>query len=329
MKLHEIDVKTFNDLVKAEPDSSIYQTSYYADHMVSKGYRAVFLEVVDDKDICQGLSALLLKKESFLSRSFTAYAPYGFLFNYYDEPSFRVFHEMLMGYLKQQKVGKLIIEPQVDEGNAMVLRMLNDLGYRKESDLSIYEEYVARHENEVSDQNVILKIRSEEDGKIFEKLNENKNNDEVKIFNDLKAHALAYIAQLDSVKSKRAIEESLSQLEDFISKHKDDYKFVEEVADKENEAAKLKKVYNSIVRYEKAGNEDPDVAAYCVSLFSDKCTIMFRMNSDKEDFFHCEKEIIDQICADCLNRGIIKVDSGEKFCYSYERKLLGRFALKI
>ena len=53
------------------------------------------------------------------------------------------------------------------------------------------------------------------------------------------------------------------------------------------------------------------------------------MNIDKDDLFKAEKIIVDQICADCLNRGIIKVDSEENFAYAVPRQLLGRYSLKI
>ena len=57
--------------------------------------------------------------------------------------------------------------------------------------------------------------------------------------------------------------------------------------------------------------------------------IINRAIIDKEDLFKAEKIIVDQICADCLNRGIIKVDSEENFAYAVPRQLLGRYSLKI
>ncbi|MCR4856554.1 MAG: aminoacyltransferase [Erysipelotrichaceae bacterium] len=329
MKLHETDVKHFNDLAKAEPDSTIYQTSFWSDYMVAKGYDAAFLEATDDQDICQGLTLLLMKKESVFSRGLSAYAPYGILFNYYDGSSFRQFHELFVGYLKQKKVNKLIIEPQVDADNRKICKLLEELGYEKESDLSVFEVFPDHHVNAISDPNVILKIRCEDNAATLNKLAEKNDKENLKIYENLKGHALNYIAQLDCFKSRRAIEESLTALNDYVSEHKDDYKFVEDVAEKEKQISDLKKLFNTIIRYEQKYSQDPDIAAYCVSLFSDKSTIMFRLSSDKDDLFHAEKEIIDQICADSLNRGIIRVDSGERFCYSSERKLIGRYVLKI
>ena len=327
MKLYETDVKRFNDLVKAEPDATIYQTSFWADYMVQNGYKPLFLEMRDDKEICQGLSMLLLKKESFFSNKLTAYAPLGFLINWYDSSAFTAFHELLVRYLKENRVNKLIIEPQVDQNDLPAKKMLEEAGYVKEGDLSVYEVDPVIHQNALCDPNIVLKIRSEESRTIFEKFAEKNDAENLKIFDSLKGHALSYIACLDRLKSRRSLEENLSNLENYISQHKNDYKFVEDIAEKENQVRHLKKVLNAVNRFE--GPQDPDIAAVCVSLFSDKCTIMFKTGIDTEDLFHAEKEIIDQICTDCLNRGIIKIDSGERFYYSSERKLLGRYSLKI
>ncbi len=326
MKLHETDVNHFNEYAYAEPDSTIYQTSFWSDYMVTKGCSPVFIEACDDNDTCIGLSSLLLKKESFVSGKLTAYAPFGFLINYYDEALFTEFEDMLEGYLRQKKVSKLIIEPQVDDSENLVRKMLENLGYVRENDLSIYEENVEDHVDGLNDLNIILKIRCTDDISVLESLASGKEDREkLKIFDCLKKHAKCYVAQLDSFKSLRAIENSLADNEAFISEHRNDYKFVEAIADRENENKRLKKLFNVIKRQ----NEDPDVTAICVSDFSDKCSIIFSMSRDKEDLFHTEKAIIDQICADCKNRGIIRIDSKSEFTYSREKKLLGRFSLKI
>lgn len=330
MKLQETDIETFNQLVSAEPDATIYQTSFWADQMVAKGYRAIFLKAVDDNDICIALCMLLLKKESFVSGKYVAYAPFGFLINYYDEVLLRQFHDMLSGYLLQEKVSKLIIEPQVAYGDYSVNRTLIALGYEKEEDLSIYEEHVGTHENALSDPNVVLKIRCIEDDSVFRKLiKDRKESDKLKIFENLKQHGLCYAAQLDCFKSKRALEQSVAACEQFIRVHKDDYKYTEALSEKENEAKQLKKVFNTINKYERSLGEDPDIAAMCISDFSDRYTIMFKTNLDQENLFNAEKEIVDQVCADCKNRGIIKVDSTDPFAYCSEKKLLGRYTVKI
>lgn len=326
MKLHETDANHFNDYASAEPDSSIYQTSFWSDYMATRGYSPVFIEACDDSDTSVCLSSLLLRKESFVSSKLTAYAPFGFLINYYDEFSFRQFEEMLEGYLKQKKVSKLIIEPQVVCDERLVQKMLEDLGYVKEEDLSIYEEDVNDHVDALNDLNIVLKIRCTDDISPLESLASGKeDNEKLKIFRCLSGHAKCYVAQIDSFKSLRAIENSLADNEAFISEHRNDYKYVEAIADRENENKRLKKLFNVIKRQD----EDPDIAAICVSDYSDKCSIIFGMNKDREDLFHTEKAIIDQICADCKNRGIIRIDSKSEFIYSKEKKLLGRFSLKI
>ena len=190
MKLHETDAIHFNDYASAEPDSTIYQTSFWSDYMDIRGYSPVFIEACDDSDTCIGLSSLLLKKESFVSSKLAAYAPFGFLINYYDESQFREFEDMLEGYLRQKKVSKLIIEPQVDDGERLVSKMLEDLGYVKEEDLSIYEENIKDHVDALNDLNIVLKIRCTDDISVLESLASGKEDKEkLKIFDCLSKHA--------------------------------------------------------------------------------------------------------------------------------------------
>ena len=326
MKIRETDAKRFNDFSCAEPDTSIYQTSFWSDYKAEKGYSPAFIEAVDDNELVSGLGMYLAKKESFFSSKLSATVPHGFLINYYDEGLYRAFHKQLLTYLNEHRITSLLIEPPVDENAVLVEKMLKDLGYQKKEDNSIFEENTSEHVNDLSDPNIILKIRREKDENALEALCSDKEEKEkLKVFRHLKGHAAIYFARLDSFKSERAIKENMAEASSFIEEHKNDYKFSEEVSVKEKEIQRLKKLSAVIKKLP----EDPDLSAICVSEFSDKCSIIFKVSNDKEDLFHTEKAIIDQICADCQNRGIIKIDSEKSFAYSKERKLLGRFLLKI
>ena len=326
MKIREADARRFNDFSRAEPETSIYQTSYWSDYMAEKGYRPSFIEAVNDENLVLGLGMYLAKKESFLSNKFSAVVPHGFLINYYDEDLYRAFHQQLLIYLNEHKITSLLIEPPINEDDILAEKMLKDLGYQKIEDKIIYEEDVNTHVNAISDPNIILKIRCERDEKALETICSGKaDKEKLNIFRHLKGHAAVYVARLDTVKSNRAIQYNSAQIAAFIEEHRKDYKFADEIAAKEKEAERLKKLSSAIRKL----SENPDFAAICVSEFSDKCSIIFEVNNDKDDLFHAENAIIDQICADQQNRGIIKIDSEEKFACSKERKLLGRFLLKI
>ncbi|MCR4634266.1 MAG: aminoacyltransferase [Erysipelotrichaceae bacterium] len=327
MKLHEIDAKTFNELSFAEPDTCIFQTSFYADYMVGKGYQASFLEYIDDAGICQGLCLLLKKKESFLSRKYSAYVPYGFLINYYDVDILRGFHELLIGYLRKENIAKLIIEPPLKEKENTVLSLLQDLGYQKTEDLCRYEEPVASHVEGLHDTNIVLKIERIEDASAFAVLSSGKKEeaDKLRLFDCLQDHGICYAAKLDLEKSRRAIKESIEELEKFINANKDDYKFLAQIKEKENEIDRLKGLGTAMRRFD----EDPYVYALCLSRFSDICTILFKISGQQGDIFDAERQIIDQICADCKNRGIISIGSSMEFPYAKKVPYLGRFILKI
>ncbi len=326
MKLHEIDAKQFNELSFAEPDTGIYQTSFWSDYMVSKGCQASFLQFSNDAGICQGVSLLLKKKASFLSGKFTGYVPHGFLINYFDRKSVLEFHELLLEYLKKENISTLHIEPPLKAEQTTVGKFLEELGYKKESDSFQYEEDVAAHVEGLHDTNIVLKICRVEDASVFASLSSGKKDqDKLKLFECLKDHGICYAAKLDLEKSDRAIKESIAGHEQFISEHRNDYKFVEAIAETENEIKRLKGLYSAMRRYQ----NDPFVYAVCLSRFSDICTILFKMSDTEEDIFDAERQIIDQICADCKNRGIIRVGSKMEFAYAKKVPYLGNYTLKI
>ena len=326
MKLHEIDAKQFNEFSFAEPDTSIYQTSFWSDYMVSKGAKASFLELEDEAGICQGVGLLLKKKGSFFSGKLTGHVPHGFLINYYDRKTVMSFHELLTDYLKKENISSLRIEPPLKAEETAVAKLLDELGYKKESDSFLYETDVASHVEGLHDTNIILKICRIEDASAFRSLSSGKKDeDKLKLFECLKDHGICYGAKLDLEKSERAIKESVGQLEEYISEHRNDYKFVEDIAEKENEIKRLKNLYSALRRYK----EDPFVYAVCLSRFSDICTILFKMSDSEDDIFDAERQIIDQICADCKNRGIIRIGSKEEFAYSKKVAYLGSYTLKI
>ena len=327
MKLHEIDAKTFNELSFAEPDTGIFQTSFYADYMVTKGYRASFLQCIDDAGICQGLCLLLKKKKSFFSKKYSAYVPHGYLINYYDNDVLKGFHELLIDYLRKENVSRLFIEPPLKEEEKTLLSLLQDLGYQKTEDLCQYEETVASHVEGLHDTNIILKIERIEDTSAFASLSSGKKEDaeKLRLFECLQDHGICYAAKLDLEKSRRAIKESIEELEKFIDANKDDYKFFSQIKEKENEIDRLKGLGNAMRRYD----DDPYVYALCLSRFSDFCTILFKMSGPQGDIFDAERQIIDQICADCKNRGIISIGSSMEFPYAGKVPYLGRFVLKI
>ena len=108
MKLHEIDAAKFNNLLTAEPDTNIFQSSYWADYEVDNGYKALFVEAYDEVGSCDGLGMFLLKKMSLLSNRLSAYAPHGYLINYYDDRKVEEFNDLLIPFLRDRNIAKLM-----------------------------------------------------------------------------------------------------------------------------------------------------------------------------------------------------------------------------
>ena len=330
MELREIDVKRFNNLASAEPDSSIYQTSWWSDYLVDKGAQAMFIEADDNAGSCVALTMLILKKESFISGKYTAYAPFGYLINYFDEPLLSEFHELLIKYLKDHKISKIEIEPQVNENNSLVLKALSRNGYVKSDDLCRYELDIDKYVITSNDLNIIIKMRSCDDTDIINILSSGKEAKEyLDVFAHIKDHATIYAARIDSEKTKRTIKESVREIRESIDEHADDYKFAEKNAEKELEIRQLRKKYTALEKFEKSQGENPYVAAICISDFSDKCTIMFKLNIDDDEMFNVEKIIIDQLCQDYKVRGVKRIDSRSSFYGSKVNPLIGRFTCKI
>ena len=143
MKLAKINAETFNQLAFAEPNSSIYQSTYFANYMSRQNYRPVFLQAINDSRTCIGLAMFLIKKKSLLSRKNVAYCPSGYLMNYYDKEELITFNELVSKYLKdKENVDTVIIEPNLvlnnDENRDYLRYALENIGYRKEKDIDYY-----------------------------------------------------------------------------------------------------------------------------------------------------------------------------------------------
>ena len=324
MKLHEIDVDKFNLLMLAEPDSTIYQSSYWADYMIRDEYNPVFIEATDDLGSCVGLSMFLIKKEGFLFNRYVAYAPHGYLINYYDNDSFNQFHSQIVDYMKNKNVKKIIIEPQVSSENRLIDENLKKLGYRKSKDLNSYELLLNDHEASKLNEYGILKISSEDPETVSAFL----SDEEKKMYSSLGKYGRLYVARIDSTKSKRNITDSLYYGEQFINSNKNDYKFNKRIADKEEDMNSARRYLEMIQKHENNNGEDPIIGIICTCFYSDKCSIMFKKILD-DGVFEAEAKIVDQICDECFREKIRKIDSAIDFYGAKAIELLGEYTYKV
>ncbi len=330
MEIKKISVDRFNNLAFAEPDASIYQHSCWADHMVGKDYDPLFVEYDDDHGVCQALAMFLLKRESFFSSKLTAFCLNGYLINYFDLQLLRSFNQELIPFLRQQNIKKLVIEPTVyySEGrfdNHAIADALLDLGYSRSGDLFTYQIDTRRYEQNKGVRNIVLKFKEvEENSDEYQKLFGQKEDENVELYKTLQPYTHIYAVRLDSFKSKRALEEDMQECIDFIVRNKEDYKFNEQIAEKEAQIANIKAVTSIVRKYEKNG-EDPIMAAACVAFYSNKCIVLFEINKDRENALKGVNILFDRIAEEARSRGCSLVEGRQPFANAQEKKLLGEF----
>lgn len=330
--LTEISVEKFNNLAYAEPDGNVFQNSCWADHEVKNGYRPVFFEYLNDCGTTMALAMFLLKKNSVFNK-FTAYCPNGYLINWYDDELLRAFNEELVASLKKYRVNRIVIEPHVavEKAGRHVSEVLESIGYQKTKEIFTYEIDVNGFERNLSDSNIILKVKRTE-GDIFEYrdfFKNNRNSEYLELYNSLKPYTAFYTVSLDSYKSKRAANENIQECKIYIDEHKDDYKFEQKIADKEQEIKRINQIVAGIERYEKSHGTDPLIYGMGVTEYSGKIGRLFSISLDPQNFFNAEAELINKIVEDAHEKGCIIVDGSQEFSNARKTELIGEYTLNF
>lgn len=135
MKILEIPKEKFNDLISAEPDANIYQTTNWADYYKTMKYEPLYIGYVNDKNVYSAFAAILIKKGSIFKPK-VAICHGGFLINFYDNELLQSFDRDLKKYLSKKRIKSLTIIPnikyQTSRGNNdLLISQLHDLGYEK------------------------------------------------------------------------------------------------------------------------------------------------------------------------------------------------------
>ena len=332
MGLNEISVEKFNNLAYAEPDGSIFQNSCWADHEIENGYKPVFLEYQNDQGPCMALAMFLLKKNSVFNR-FTAYCPNGYLINWYDDELLKAFNEELIPYLKKFRVNRIVIEPHVayEKSGKHVSEVLQSIGYQKSKEIFTYEINVEDFERNLSDSNIILKVKKTDgDISVFKDFfKNNRNSESLELYNRLKPYTSFYTVSLDSYKSKRSANENIQECKIYIDEHKDDYKFEQKIVNKEQEIKRINQIIAGIEKYERSHGNDPLIFGMCVTEYSDRISKVFSISLDPQNFFNAEAELINKIVEDAHEKRCIIVDGSEEFSNARKAELIGEYTLNI
>lgn len=141
MEIIKIKENDFNDISKNFDNVTFHQTSNWATLKAYTGWKPLYLGLKDNEVKVVGL--FLLKKMPLLN-SYIAYCPRGYLMDYTNIKLLKQFNNLLIPYLKKEKVFELIIDPYVllnqrdidgniiEDGfdNHYIVDTLKEIGYR-------------------------------------------------------------------------------------------------------------------------------------------------------------------------------------------------------
>ena len=141
MEIIKIKENDFNDVSKNFDNVTFHQTSNWATLKAYTGWKPLYLGLKDNEIKAVGL--FLLKKMPLLN-SYIAYCPRGYLMDYTNIKLLKQFNNLLIPYLKKEKVFELIIDPYVllnqrdidgniiEDGfdNHYIVDTLKEIGYR-------------------------------------------------------------------------------------------------------------------------------------------------------------------------------------------------------
>ena len=206
MKIKDLSLNEFYSFIKNNPLASHYQTMNYALLMSEQGFEHDFIGYVDNFNNIYAASLILIKK---INKHYNyAYAPKGFIIDYFNENLLNDFTKAIINYYKKKKIVFIKINPeiaikQIDKDNTIELpnieikNILTNLGYQKLKDNLYFESLFPRF-------NAIINLKDFD----LKKINKNTRN---KINRSLTKGLKLEIANRDG----------LNILEPFIKRKKD------------------------------------------------------------------------------------------------------------
>ena len=334
MKVVEITAEVFNDLAYPEPLANIYQSSCWSDYLVSKKNSPLFVKYTDENDLCMALAMFILRKDGRLTSKVTAYCPGGYLINYYDEDLLSEFEKDLTIFLGKYNVNKIIIEPRLVYENSKLandklMQTLNHIGYTKTRDIKQYSLPTKRYKIAKTRTGIVLKTKNiNNDYSMLANMINNKDDEEYfNIHNCLKPYASLYVCYLDSVKTKRNLEEEINKCTRFINKNRDDYKYIEDIRNKLDQIEEVKDILKYISTLETSYGKDPVLTGVCMIDYSDSAEMAFLIDRDK--MLNSQNVIFNTIVEDEKANAVFSIESFQPFSYALEQTLLGEYSRKL
>ncbi len=168
MNIRELSLEEFKEFVENSPLSTHYQTQSYALLMGENGYDYEFIGLENEYGQIKAASLILLKTIKF--RKKYAYAPKGFILDYFNQELLKEWTQKLIEYYKKKHVVFIKLNPEIaiseiDPSNGVktynwnydILDILNNANYIKLKDNLYFESQLPRFSAIVSLKNYSLK----------------------------------------------------------------------------------------------------------------------------------------------------------------------------
>ncbi len=162
MRLIEIRQRQFDEFAITHKNRNFYQTSQYGEFMSRNGYKDVYVAMVDYDGNLVAASLILIGR--VFPNYKMAYAPRGFLIDFYDFDQVGKFTSMIKDYLRKKKVISLKIDPPIEyverdnegkpvlngQNNMNIINYLGSLGYQHNGFNLYFENKLPRWNSVVS-----------------------------------------------------------------------------------------------------------------------------------------------------------------------------------
>ena len=148
MKILDLTIKEFEDFASNHPLRNYCQSSMYAKVMAEKGFSYEYIGYSDDSNNLVAASIILIKKIGAFYKF--AYAPKGFLIDYYNTELLKMFVRDIRSYYSNRGVAFIKINPEIIIGelnpkknytpvynqNVNIIDTLKSLGFRRRRELN-------------------------------------------------------------------------------------------------------------------------------------------------------------------------------------------------
>jgi len=178
-KIKELNIFEFDEFAEKHPLRSYYQTSLYALFLSEQGYEYELLGLIDENKNIKAASLIAIKKVSFLCK--IAYAPRGFLIDYYDKDLLKEFCNLIIKRYYKKNIAYIKINPEIATGNIdikskniksnknkQIEKTLEEIGFIKKNEEKPFS-------NIISQYNAILLLKESTKAK-YKKPTRNKIN---------------------------------------------------------------------------------------------------------------------------------------------------------